>query len=225
MRKLSTLFLVLAMSASFSFAAQTTEPPKKEKLTQEEKALQKEEKAELKKAEKRAEQDAKREARLAKAPTFEEFLTTYVPFQAVGFESVDLFCSQAHSMLMDYKEINDSLNFIKIEIVPIPDAGDGVTSEVKITDGNGNPRTKQDTNKKWADISTKFAVFGVDCALLVTAGAATILDVMTAENVPSGAGVQVRNSIKALKMLTIEIDRTTPKLRSQREMLKSVDEN
>ena len=226
MKKITTLILILITSVSFSFAFEANEPPKKEKLTKEEKALLKEEQNELKKAEARAKQDAKREARLAKVPTFDVFMLTYEPFQPVGFESVDLFCAQAHSMLMSYKEINDSLNFIKIEIIQIPDAGDGITSEVKITDGNGNPRTKKATSKKWADINARFTLFGVDCALLITAGAATVLDIFTAtEPIPAGSGMQVKNAIKALKMLTAEIDRTTPKLRSQRELLKSVDEN
>lgn len=225
MKKLLTLFIVIAISASSSLAYGMTEPPKG-KLTKEEKELLKEEKAELRKAEQRAKSDAKREARLAKQPSFDEFMLTYEPFKPVGNESVDLFCSQAHSMLMSYKELNDSINFIKIEIIQVPDMGDGITTEVKITDGNGNLRTKKDTNIKWVDISARFTIFGLDCALLITSGASTILELANnPENLFNGSVKQIKNSIESLKMLTVEMDRTTPILREQREMLKSVDEN
>ncbi len=228
MRRIFTLISVIILSTSFSVAsiASNSNPPEKVKMTKEEKALLKEQQAEQKKADKKAEQEAKRAARLADAPTFEEFMLEYEPVKICGVESVDLFCAQAETMLMSYKTINDSINFIKIEVVQIPDAGDGVTSEVKITDGNGNPRTQKATNLKWAEISARFALFGVDCALLVVSGASAVVDLsLDPTNLLNGSIKQLKKSMAALKMLTIEIDRTTPILSQQRELLKSVEEN
>jgi uncharacterized protein HemX len=58
-----------------------------------------------------------------------------------GMPNVDAFDTTAFNTYYQSIAITDSMTFIKIETKEIPDAGDGVTTEVKITDGSGRTIT------------------------------------------------------------------------------------
>lgn len=175
---------------------------------------------------KAAKQKAQKE-RLSKKPTFEEFLAKWQPYNPCGDENVDAFCIAASDLVLRYKRISDSINFIRIEVLEIPDSGDGITQAVKITDANGHPRTKESIAAKWTDIGVQIAVIAVDLPVLVLSGTNMVSSFVSDPTRLLNFGIvgQMKRSVQALNMLTIEIKRSVPVIQEQTALLKSAKEN
>lgn len=185
------------------------------------------EKRKLKQDEKSKERQAKEKERLSKKPTFEEFLSRWQPYTPCGHAEVDVFCAAASDMVVRYKLISDSLNFIKIEVVEIPDDGDGITQAIKITDGNGNPRTKESIQEKWTYLGAQIAVMAVDLTSLGISGANVVTTFSSnPENLLNFSVLsQLRRSIQAINMLTVEIRRSVPIIQEQTALMKTLKSN
>lgn len=59
-----------------------------------------------------------------------------------GGPSIDVFIARAFDMYDESMKITQALEFVKVVTNVVPDKGDGVTTEVKISNGKGEPLTK-----------------------------------------------------------------------------------
>lgn len=211
MKQILLFISVLILSANFSYS-QESENEKKALTKEEKKALREKQKAK------------NREGEI----TFDEFIANWEKPRLTNDVFIDNFCSSANNMLFDYKSINDSINFIKIETFEIADEGDGITTAVKITDGNGNPRTKESVNAKWTSISLNMVGFSLESANMILSGtdfvASCISDPMRALSL-AFAVKQLKQSIQALKLLTREMEKTDALIKTQKALLASAKEN
>lgn len=185
------------------------------------------EKRKLKQEERSKERQEKEKERLSKKPTFDEFLAKWQPYTPSGNANVDAFCASASQMVVSYKMMSDSINFIKIEVIDIPDQGDGITQAIKITDGNGHARTKESTQAKWTHIGVQIAIMTADLAVLGVSGAGIVSEFMSKpENLLNFSVIaQLRRSIQAINMLTIEARRSAPIIKEQTELMKTLKSN
>lgn len=160
--------------------------------------------------------------------SFEEFMSTWEPPRSCGDGDMDAFFLLANNMLYSYKDINDSINFIRIETFEVPDEGDGITTAVKITDGNGNQRTKEAITKKWVAISLNFVEFAASTAGAINQGV-TIVNKISSN--PANAISllfaikQIKRTTQALTLLSREIPRTAQLIKEQTTLLKSAKSN
>lgn len=177
---------------------------------------------------KRQERDKKRQIRRKDELTFDEFISVWEKPKPTGNVFIDNFCQSTQSMLFSYKEINDSINFIKIEVYPCEDEGDGITSVVKITDGNGHQRTKQSVDAKWTAIGVNLLRFSFEATKMlasgVTYGIQVAQDPLQALAI-AGALRQLGQAGKALKLLVREFESSGKLIKQQKELFATAKEN
>lgn len=75
--------------------------------------------------------------------SFDELWTEFLYRPSVGDPEIEAFVVSIGGMAKSFKEMSDEYVNIKIEVMECEDEGDGVTTAVKITDAQGNPRTKE----------------------------------------------------------------------------------
>lgn len=69
-----------------------------------------------------------------------------------GGAAIDLFATKSFDLYDESTKISQALEFVKVETVVVPDKGDGVTSEMKISDGKGGALTKLGALKQLGDL-------------------------------------------------------------------------
>lgn len=74
------------------------------------------------------------------------------PLAASASHKVEEYVTKAFEAYDESKKISADLEFIKIVVKEIPDKGDGVTTEVKITNGKGESLTKEKALIQLADL-------------------------------------------------------------------------
>lgn len=145
-----------------------------------------------------------------------------------GDADVDRFFDSTNEILLSYKAMNEEINFVRIETREIPDAGDGVTSEVLITDGDGNPRTKEATAERWTAIGLLLGNTVLEVADAVTSGTAIVQGISSdpSKAMAMGKSVkQMKTCIKALELLGKELPITVQLIDTQVKAMKQVKAN
>jgi len=69
---------------------------------------------------------------------------------ASGVSAVDAYSTKAFDTYDESRKITHDINFIKVEIKEVPPNKDGVTTETKITTGDGKTLTKEEALKQFA---------------------------------------------------------------------------
>lgn len=69
-----------------------------------------------------------------------------------GASQVDAYVKKAFDTYDESVNISAAIEFIKVEVKPVPDKGDGVTTEVKISNGKGEALSKENALKQLAEL-------------------------------------------------------------------------
>lgn len=160
--------------------------------------------------------------------TIHDILAEWVNPTPSGDVDVDGFFEGVNGMMLSYKAMNDEINFVKIVTNEIPDAGDGVTTEVIVTDGDGNAQTKEATAERWGEISLMLASTAVSAADAVISGTNIVKGISSnpSKAMAMGSSVkQMKTCIKALELLGQEIPRTVELIDGQVKAMKQVKAN
>lgn len=160
--------------------------------------------------------------------TIHDILAEWVNPTPSGDVDVDCFFEGVNGMMLSYKAMNDEINFVKIVTNEIPDAGDGVTTEVIVTDVDGNAQTKEATAERWGEISINLAATAVSAAEAVISGTNIVKGISSnpSKAMAMGSSVkQMKTCIKALELLGQEIPRTVELIDGQVKAMKQVKAN
>lgn len=145
-----------------------------------------------------------------------------------GDENIDAFLLGTHTLVLSYKVISEEVDFIKIVTNEIEDAGDGVTAEVLITDGDGNERCPEATAARWVELSVSTAVLGVSAATVVLSGVKIVQGIVQDPSKALfmlGAIRQLSYCVKALNIMVRDIPITVARIEEQVKLMKQVKAN
>ena len=116
--------------------------------------------------------------------------------EVVGAPAVDLFTGKAFDLYDESVKITQALEFVKVETVVVPDKGDGVTSEMKISDGKGGALTKMGALKQLAELALRLNKQTEDMAAVQTLLSAATQELST---VPMTAKMKTAKSMTKSK--------------------------
>lgn len=161
-------------------------------------------------------------------PTIDEIIVESATWRKTGEADLDKFFENTVEMVGSFKDVSDSINHIKIETIEIEDEGDGVTQAVKITDMNGNARTKEALLAKNTSIVLNLTQMALQATTAVATGVSfgtqIAADPMKALSLMF-AVKQIKTAVQALRVLGREIPIALDKVQTQNELLKQMKGN
>ena len=157
---------------------------------------------------------------------FDEFYASWSALPVLSDPQLNSFCQSANKMVDNYKAINDRLNFVKIVIKDIPDSGDGVTTSVTITDGDGNKLEVLPAIERLAGIVTDGSSFVTEAKNAVEQGKQVVEKVKSDPMKAMKMAKDLKSVVAAIDALTFlstkEVPRTIELVSNQINTLKSI---
>ena len=159
-----------------------------------------------------------------KAPprTVEQIVADLGETKKTGDVEIDVFVVSSVEMAQTFKKMSDDWVNIKIEVIEIEDEGDGVTTAVKITDPDGNPRDKAAVQKANGELALNLTKMAVDAAAMGLTGTSIVQGIvanpMRAISL-AFAVKQMKLCIEALVALGREVPVFAENVKKQNELL------
>lgn len=125
-----------------------------------------------------------------------------------GNVDFDTFVKKTAEMANSFQEMSAEYANIKIETMDIPDAGDGVVTAIKITDAQGNTRTKESVLESNKNTALNIAKLTLDATAMAASGATLISNIVSdpMKAIPLAFGIkQMKLAIEALTAMSREI--------------------
>jgi len=98
----------------------------------------------------------------------------------VGSSGVDALINKACDLASTDIAITREIEFIKIDVVDVPDDGSGVTKEVRITNGKGEAVTTENALKQLLALATKITQLVADANNIASLTSAAVSDIESA---------------------------------------------
>ena len=124
----------------------------------------------------------------------------------VGSSGVDALINKACDIAASDIAITRDIEFIKIDVVEIPDDGSGVTKEVRITNGKGEAVTTENALKQLLSLATRITQFAADANNIASLTTAAVSDIENASFFKKASYVSAVDGAK--KTITSVVEET-----------------